>query len=790
MLKNYLKTALRFLNENKVFAGINALGLSIALAASFIILLFVINEFSYERCHKNSKRVFRVLNFYKEFSKTSSRTPYILASALREEFPQVEKAVNFRYMKNFKLKLNEEFINVSDVLATDSEFFDIFTVPLIMGSLHQNLLEDQSSLILSKDQSEKFFPGQNPIGKEIIGFVNNEEHIFIVKGVFENIPENSTLKAQCFINSKWTIESINKTFGITDADISWTHDFWITWILLSNVSDIKLLENQFRAFEIKHISEKPHNQYSLQNLSDVYLGSEHVSNSGISGNLSNIRLFSAIAFLITLVATINYIILSTAVSSGRAREIGIRKTYGAGNNSIRNQLLSESILFAMVVLPVSLLLMWLALPFAGKLFQTQFHIIYSNIITYISVYLGLTIFIGIVSGIYTSAYLSRLKVLDILKNTTHSGKRKKNFRSVLIVIQLTIFCSFVASTHIIRSQYQYALKKNPGYYTSDILLIDLGPDFKEYASYINKIKSNPNVIMAAGVMDGLPMQGSMSSMYTNFQNKDVKVQVEGLAVDYNFLIAMGITLLHGRDFSQEFGSDLTKSIIINETAVKQLEITDPIGKMIGSLTIIGVVKDFSLHSFHSDIPPLAIELTDKYINQVVVRYKPSSLNSILPILKAEWEKAAPDRPFHFSTIQELIKDLYSSEKNLTTIVSIFALFTIVIAMFGLFGLSLFIAKTRTKEIGIKKVLGSSEHRILYSLMFENVILVFIATLLSVPLTVYFMREWLNNFSCKVNINWWTFIITFAIATIVVMLTVYFHSYKASRTNPVNALKHD
>jgi putative ABC transport system permease protein len=790
MIKHYLKTALRFLKQNKVFAGINALGLSIALAASFIILLFVINELSYDHCHKNSKRVFRVLNYYEDFKKTMSGTPYILAKALKEEFPQIEKAIRVRPMRGFKLKLKDEMINVPNAMATDSDIFDIFTLPLLMGSSHQNLLEDQSSIVLSRDLALKLFPGQNPVGKDIVGLANNQEHNFIVKGVFENIPKNSTLRAQCFLNSRWTIDPINKAFGITNADKSWTHDFWFTYVLLSKDTNAKMLENLFRAFEIKNISEKPHNHYSLQNLRDVYLGSDDVANTGISGNISNVRLFSAIAFLIVLVAAFNYIILSTAVSSVRAKEIGIRKTYGAGNDSIKNQLLSESILLALFVLPVSMLMMWLCLPYAGKLFQTQLIIIKSNIIVYVSVYLALTIIIGIASGIYTSGYLSGLKVLDILKNTTQSGKRKLILRSSLIVIQLVIFCSFVASTFIIRSQYQYALKKDPGYYNSDILLIDLGRDFKGYSSYINNIKSNPNVIMAAGVMDGLPMQGSMSFMYPNFQDKTVQVNVEGFDVDYNFIKTMGITLLQGRDFSIEFGSDLTKSAILNETAVKRLGITDPVGKQIADNTIIGVVKDFNLHSIHSDIPPLEIAMTDKYINQVAVHYKPGTLKSILPMLETEWKKVAPERPFNYSTIEEVIKDLYSSEKNLTVIVSIFALFTLIIAAFGLFGLTLFISKSRTKEIGIKKVFGSREQSIIYSFLRGNFILVTLAAFISVPVTLHFMLNWLKNFSYKASINWWVFAIAFIVAAVVVLLTVFVHSYKASRINPVDALRYE
>jgi putative ABC transport system permease protein len=651
------------------------------------------------------------------------------------------------------------------------------------------LLEDQNSLVLSKKLATTLFKNQNPIGKEIMGIVNNEKYVFIVRGVFENIPENSTLRAQCFVNIKWTIDDLKKS-GLANAEKSWRRNYWNTWILLSKDCNAKSLENQFRAFENKNIGEKLDNHYSLQNLSDVYLGSEHISNTRIIGNIRNVRLFSAIALLIVLVATINYIILSTAVSSGRVKEIGIRKTFGAGNNNIKSQLLSESILLAILVLPVALILMKLVMPYAGKIFQTELHIMSSNIFIYVSVYMVLTVLIGIASGIYTSAYLSRLNALDILKNTMHLGNRKLVVRSTLIVIQLVIFCSFVAGTLIIRSQYQYAIKKDMGYYTRDVLLIDLEGDIKGYSSYINNIKSNPNVILAGGAMVGIPMRGYMKFLLPNFINKEVIVQVEGMAVDYNFIKTMGITVIQGRDFSEEYGSDLTQSAILNETAVKQLEIPDPIGKQIGDHTIIGVVKDFNLHSIHSDIPPLEINLTDKDISQVALHYKPGTLNSILPMLEAEWKKAAPDKPCRYSTIEDLIKDLYSSEKNLNNIVSMFALFTLVIAAFGLFGLTLFVGKTRTKEIGLKKVFGSSEREIVYSLLMENFVLTTIAGLISVPITIYFMSKWLNNFAYKVTINPWIFVITFIIAEVVVLFTVYFHSYKVSRLNPVNALKYE
>jgi putative ABC transport system permease protein len=790
MFINYIKTATRFLKQNKVFAGINVFGLSIALATSFIILLFVINELSFDNCHKNRKRVFRVLNYYVNFKKTVPYTPYILAPTLKEEFPQVEKATSVSKMTGFKLKLKNEFIDVPDAISTTSEVFNIFTLPLIDNASNQNLLEDPNSIVLSRDLADKFFDTENPIGKEIIAKVNDEEHLFVVTGIYENIPKNSSLKAQCFVNIKWAIETANKYHEGGNSDKDWGLDFSITWVLLSKDCNVSSLEQQFRALEEKYVRKVPDKHYSLQNLSDVYLGSNDVLYSENNGNINTIRMFSVIAFLILLVSTINYIILSTAVSSGRAKEIGIRKTSGAEDRIIRNQLFGESILLALFVLPVALIIMWSALPYAGRLFQTDLKIISSNIIIYVSLYLALTISIGIASGIYTSHYLSRLKVIDIFKNTTHFGKRKQFFRSFLIVLQLVIFCSFVSGTLIIRSQYQYALQTDPGYYKNNILFIDLGNDFRGYSAFINSIKSYPDIIMASGAMEGLPKKSSGYFLARHFQDKEVKVSIASMPVDYNFLSTMGITLLKGRDFSKEFGSDMSKAGILNETAVKQLGIIDPIGKTVGSRTIIGIVKDFNIFSIHSRIPPVLIDLTDRYIRQVEVHYKPGTLNNFLPFLKAAWKKTAPDRPFEYSTIEEHIRNLYSSEKNLGTIVSISAFFTLLIALSGLFGLTLFVSKSRTKEIGIKKIFGSSERLIIFSFLRVNFILVLLASLFSIPVTLYVMTKWLNNYSYKVHISWWVFAIPFVVSTIVVLLTVFIHSYKASRINPVKALRYE
>ena len=790
MYRNYLRIVIQSLRKNKLFTIINTLGLSVALAVAFLIVLFVVNELSYNRCHQKKDKVYRVLNYYTEFKMQTARTPYVLASTLKQDFPQIEKATQAIYVSNVKLKFNDEYLTVNNVVATDSEIFDIFTLPLVSSQSDQRLLDDQNSIVISNKLANKFFPGQDPVGKEIAGEVESLPCVFTIKGVFKDIPKNSSFWADCLVNSKWSISPINKAFGSTNAEEKWDFNFWETWVLLKEGTQPESINTQFKDFALKHVGDLSMATYSLQNLGDVYLRSEEVINVWEQGNMKNIRLFSLIAFIIVLVATINYVLLSTAVSTARSKEIGIRKTFGASGLNIKKQLYLESVLLAMLALPISIAMASIALPYAEELFQTKLLIINSNVIIYILTFLSITILIGLFSGIYSAGYLSRLKVISILKNYVTFGKNKSTFRSFLIVAQLIIFCTFVSSALIIRSQYNYFLSKDPGYYTDNTILIDLYSDFKEYTPYLNAVKSNPNVIMAAGVMRGLPSQSSMSIMIPSYRDKNTKVMLEGMTVDYAFLETMGIPLLEGRYFSEEFGNDMKNSVILNETAVKQLEVEDPLGKVVGSKTVIGVVKDFNLHSLESDIPPLFISMTSKYIRQIAVHYRPGSLKDLLPYLESEWKKVAGDKTFEYSTIKDITKTLYESQEKLSSIVTFAAIFTLLISMSGLFGLTLFVVRSRTKEIGIRKVMGSSEKSIIYSVLKKNLLEVFIAAVISFPMTYYIMNQWLSKYAYRITIDGWFFAYSFGIAIAVVVLTVIALLLKVARTNPVESLRYE
>ncbi len=790
MFKHYLISALRFLRKNKIFALINIAGLSIALAVSFIIFLFVINELSFNSSHKNRKQVYRVLNEFVDFSKTHGETPFCMAKTLKDELPQVEKASNTFRIKGLKLKYKEENIDVQNALTTDSEFFDIFSFKMINRISGRALLDDKNSIVLSHRLAAKVFPGQNPVGKEITVLINKKENLLTVTGVFEDLPENSSIQAKCFINSQWSIDKLNLMMGIDNIDVSWNENWYTTWIMLSKDCDISSVENQFRDIEKSKLGGAVKHHYSLQNLSDIYLNSENIDNNGFPlGNKGNIRLFSVIAFLIIIVAVVNYVILSTAVSTGRAKEIGIRKAAGAGTKELKTQLLTESVVLSLLALPIALILMQFVMPVAERLFQTRLYVINSNILIYLSVYLLLTILCGVISGIYTSSYLSNLKVMDILARSATSGKSKNYLRSSLIAIQLIIFCSFVSCALVIRSQYRFAVNNDPGFNNKDILLIDLD-NSSNYQALIDGIRSNPDVVMAAGAIWGIPCMDYSITLYQHFRDMERKVPVEHFEVDYDFLKTMGVKVVEGRDFSRDFGNDMENSVILNQKAIKELGLDDAVGKKLFNKTIIGVVDDFKIHSIHSDTPPLCICMSDKYIHQIAVHYRPGTLNTVLPELDSQWQKIVPGKPFSYTLIEDVFKEIYSSEKDLTGIVSVASLFILLIAAFGLFGLTLFIVSTRTKTIGIKKVFGSTERSIVCSFLKENFRLVLFAAIISVPATFYFMDKWLNNYSFRTGIRWWVFVVTFILASAVVLVTTFIHAYRASLINPAQALKYE
>jgi putative ABC transport system permease protein len=793
MLKNYLRSAIQFLRKNKLFTAINILGLSLALSVSFIISLYVINALSYNHCHDNINEIFRVVNYNVEFKHTKARTPYVLASTLKQDFPQVEKVIQSRQIYDFRIKLNDEYIDIDHAVGTGSAIFDIFTIPLIQQSETKGLLDDKNSIIICESLARKIFFDQDAVGQSIEVTIANHSKVFIVKGVYRDLEKNSTFQAQCLVNSEWTIHEVNGNYKVDNADANWKIDGWITWVLLNDSKDVRLINEQLKTSMRKYFDDSNTDVYSLQHLSDIYFNKAGIINSGKSGNLKNIKLFSTIASIIILLAALNYILLSSTVSSSRAKEIGIRKSIGANSRSIQIQLFAESIMLAFIALPISLIMVYLAYPFAGELFDTELSIISNNLLIYIGFFFGITLLIGFASGIYSALFLSKLQVVNILKSKLHLRKRKLDLKAVLIVAELIIFCCFISSLLIIKSQHQFFLSKAPGYKTENILFLNVGWKFPHHAAFMNDVSSNPYVINVAGSVHTLPMKNKMTIMVSHYQEKDKKVVLELMAVDYNFLKTMRIQKIKGRYFNKnEQYSSNQQPVILNEAAVKKLGLINPLGqKTDENFIIVGVVKDFNLHELYSDIPPLFICIAPpEHLSQIAINYQEGHFNDVKVFLQEQWKKYDSEKDLEVSTIERITEELYIEEDNLSRIVTYASLFALLISMFGLLGLTLFIAKARTKEIGIKKVLGSSEYSIIGSFVIQNMLAVLIAGVIATPITWYFMQQWLSNYAYHIDVSIWYFLITLCIAAFTVLLTVGINSYKAATRNPVEALRYE
>ena len=570
--------------------------------------------------------------------------------------------------------------------------------------------------------------------------------------------------------------------------------FWSTYILLPENYDPSQLEDKLPAFDNKYIIDENYNyEFTLQNLSDAYLHSAHLNNNPLrEGNLSNIYLFAGIGLLIVLIACANYIILGSALSMQRAKEIGLRKVMGANKGSIRKQILIESILLALLSIPVALILIEVFIPFIEQVFNTGLTYFSSNIIFYIIGFLAIILITALLSGFYIAFYLSSLKTIDILKNKPVSGKNRTSVRKALISFQLIIFMVLIFGVLTVRNQFQYVLNKDPGFNKENLFIIEFNDDkFKGYDEYLNRIRSNPYIVNAAAAMDGPPTYSSISIMVPAFDNPDKEIRLEGMAVSYNFIETFGFEILEGRTFSKEFTTDFTQHAwILNETAVKQLGLYDPIGKTVATGKIIGMVKDFHFHSAHTKIPPLNIELIDKYIHQIAVRIKEDKIPETLNFLEQEWETIAPDQNFRIYSFDKSLKAMYADEERMMKLLFWSSVISILIAVSGLIGTTLFILKSRTREIGIRKVFGSSASSIILSIQKEFGLLVVLAFIIAVPIGVYFMNQWLQNFAYSAGYKWHIFAITGLSALIIVLTAVTLQALKVSNANTIDSLKYE
>ncbi len=792
MFKNYLILTLRSLVKNKVFAAINIIGLAIALASTFFILVYVVNEFTYDDCHLKNERIYKVINRKLDFDVKIANTPYIFSPTVKNRFPGIEKITRTQYLRGVEVNFKGELIKQNDFLTADSDIFEIFTLPIIIGT---NDIKEKNSIVISESIAQKYFGNENPINKTLEIRARKVKYLLKVIGVMKDLPQNSTLKAEIIGNIQLNLEQLQARITYTDIESDWFANFWTTYILLKKNGNVKHLETGFRKivdeFYPKDIDSKE--EYILQNLKDVYFDKELIAER--HGNLDDVYLYIIIGFVILLFAVGNYTILSAAISNNRAKEIGIRKTVGATKKNLVFQFLGESIILTFFALLLSLLLVKVSYSFAQNLFDYDFNIIKANYIHYTLFFLLLTSIIGIFSGLYVAVFLSSLNVTEIIKNNLIL-KNKWKVRKILMLVQFVAFIILVLSTIVIYKQHNYFINKDLGFKAKNLLFIHANFRNEPWLkSYMDKIYTYSSIESVTASMDVLPTNSISDVLEKKFDDSEQQIPVEVLGVGNNFIKTYGIELIEGVDITDKYviknQYKIFEEIIVNETALKELGINDPIGEKIGDKRIVGVCKDFNLHSLHSKIPPLEITFVEtKYLGTITVKYKKGTFDETVSILKDEWSKFSYETPFEFSTIEENIKNLYEEELTLFNIVSFFTVLTILLSASGLFGLTLFTLKQRTKEIGIRRVLGASFNNIIFILTKEFIALTIISNIIALPIGYYLINIWLQDFSYRIVIGVLPFVISIIIVLVIGLGAISIQASKAILVNPIDSLRNE
>jgi putative ABC transport system permease protein len=789
---NYIKSAIRNLIRQKLYTVVNILGLAIGLAGCLLIIGYINNELSFENCHRNKDRIYRIDGLYALRGSQVSMASIMPAvgPAVRDAFPEVERMVRMRRLWDLPVEFEpNHIVEVKNCYAAEPEFLKIFTLPLRQGN-PETALEAPFSVIISERLANTYFPGENPIGKTV---QVKEEMEAQITGVFERIPANTQLRSD-FVVSYSTLERIGE-----DTQ-SWTKLFQdYTYVLLREGVVAAEVEQKIPSLLAQQVGEDKAKSYilQLQPLGQIYLQSDLSYELPPNGDPAYIYVFGCVAFLILLIASINFVNLSTARVSHRVREVGIRKVLGAFRLQLMKQFLSESILLTLVSMALGIALFEIARPQLEAFLQRQLEInLYGDPLLLLSI-LALIIVVGVLSGSYPAFVLARFQPSFILRGQVFGTRSKSFLRRILVALQFIIAIALLCVTFAVYKQIDYALTSDLGFDNKNILLIEAGEGISPEKQELVK-----NEILKSGlastvtIADCAPGENRHSLYHVRPQSKldEDPTFLHGIRVDPDYLSTFGIELVKGRNFSREFAADAGNSILINQVAVGEFEIDEPIGSKFylgdKAYEVAGVVKDFHSHSFHEQIVPIALFAAEKDRRVIAAKLPPDFTSQTIAQTEKIWNRIVGEVPFEYSFLENVMSDNYEEDRKLGTLFTAFSLLTVFVACLGLFGLSAFSAERRTKEIGIRKALGASVANIVRLLSKEIVILVIIAGAIAFPVAYLAISRWLETFAYRTDITLTIFLLSGLVVLIIAVATVSYQSIKAALANPVDSLRYE
>ena len=800
MIKNYFKIALRNLRKNKIFSFINIFGLAVGLTCFMFIAVFVYNELSYDKYPADAKNMYRVL-----LSATGNGDVAVypmvdvaVGEGIKNAFPEVKATTRLSPASDF-IKYEDKQFKEEHLAFADSNFLQMFSIQLVEGNA-TNALVQPNSVVITKAFAKKYFGNEDAIGKSLA--IGTRQDPYKVTGVIDKVPDDSHFHFDAFLSLS--------TRKITYA--TWSNLGYFTYLLLNKTADPKKLEAKFPQLVAKYVvpeiqhdmgvslaeAQKSVNTFvfSLQPITNIHLHSNTKYELEPNGDIQYVYIFSALAIIILLLACVNFTNLSTARAAKRAREVGIRKVLGSIKKQLIFQFLTESVLLTFFAMLCAFVLIFLLLPYfnqlANKNIDFNFFLHYQSILVMFSL-----IFVaGILAGIYPAFFLSSFNTIKVLKGSSLQGSQRKPLRSSLIVFQFFVSIALIIATIIVYQQLHFMQNKKLGYDKDQVLFM---PDArllgKNQTAFEQQLVQD-NRVVAASISRFVPGSDFMdgTEIYPKNENGNgTEIHANIYHVDYDYLRTMGIQISQGRNFSKDFPTD-SSGVLINEAMVSQLGWSgkNPIDKSIvrsgqHEYKVVGVVKDFNYASLKQKVAPLMMLLGGNF-GGLIVKIKTDNVKGFLADLKKQWNAFNPDGPFSYNFLDDNFAKLYASEERTQKIFSAFAILAIIIASLGLFGLSAFVIEQRTKEIGIRKVLGASVQNVLLLVSKEFLVLVAIAFIIAIPVTWWAMHTWLQDFAYRINISWWIFTIAGLIAILIALLTVSFQAIKAAVANPVKSLR--
>ena len=782
MFKHNLILTIRNFKRFKSSFFINLIGLSTGLACTMFIYLWVTDEMNTDKYHAKDNRLFQVMEHqqYADHVMTTWSTPGLLARSLKEEFPDIEHAATTTWVNKMTLSYEDKNIK-SDGWFVGSDFFNIFSYELIEGNADQ-VLTDKSSVVISDVLAHRIFgTTADLIGKSL---KLDHDKSFLISGVYKKMPSESsqvfdfTLPFDAFMDENPWVKN-------------WGSNGPRTYVTLKEGAQADEVTNKIAEF-VKTKNENTNVTLFLKKFSDNYLYGRYENGHLIGGRIEYVRLFSIIAVFILLIACINFMNLATARASRRAKEVGIKKAVGAPKSTIITQYMTESLMMSLISFVVSIVIVYLLLPefneITGKEISNSFDL---NVVL---VFLGLTLGTGIISGSYPAIYLSGFTIVKVLKGEIKGSLAELWARKGLVIFQFTLSIILIVSVMVIYKQIDYVQSKSLGYDKDNMIYFDQEGKVEDHVeTFLTGLQSIPGIVSATSTGHTLLYRNNNTSGL-EWEGKDPEANIlfENVRTNYGIFETLGLEFTEGRAFSKEFSTDTTK-IIFNEAGIKAMSMEDPIGKTItlwgeNKLEIIGVVKDFHFQSLHNEVKPLFFILTPENTWHIMARIQAGTEKQTLAELKAYYEDFNPGFAFEYNFMDETYKTHYEAEQRVSTLSRFFAGMAIVISCLGLFGLASFTAERRQKEIGIRKVLGSSVLNIVYLLSSDFTKLVGFSILLALPVSYYLISDWLDQFAFRISLEIWFFVGAGLLSLIIAWLTVGSQALRAAHVNPAECLR--